>query len=77
MLCVYLFIINGSSIFNALFWFKLIILSLTVYHINHKKKAEFYYYKNLGLTKLKLFTITLSIDILIFLILLISIRFFK
>ena len=59
----------GISAFQALFWFKVITLGLIFSYINSYKKNEFYYYKNLGLTKKHLWIPTLSLDFIIFLIL--------
>lgn len=46
---------------------------MLVYSTNSYKKNEFYYYKNLGLSKLKLWPPILVFDFLFFLIALITI----
>ncbi len=61
----------GISVFNILFWFKIATLALITYLINIKKEEEFYYYKNLGLTKRFLLLSTLITDLVIFISLLI------
>ncbi|MDB5120068.1 MAG: hypothetical protein JWN56_1286 [Sphingobacteriales bacterium] len=70
--CLYLIIWYGEKaiyIVQALFWFKIITLGLIFYYIQSSKKDEFYYYKNLGLTKKHLWISTLTVDFILFLIL--------
>lgn len=59
----------GIDTFAVLFWFKIITLGLIFYYIHSIKKDNFYYYKNLGLTKKILWISSLSMDFIIFLIL--------
>lgn len=59
---------DGISIIQPLFWFKIITLAITVYYINIYKKNEFYYYKNLGISKFTLWIPILIFDFLFFLI---------
>lgn len=59
----------GIETFTALFWFKAITLGLIFYYIHSFKKDNFYYYKNLGLTKKLLWISSLTFDLIIFLIL--------
>lgn len=68
--CMNLIYLYGISIVTVLFWFKLITLGVIVYYINSYKKNEFYYYQNLGLSRLFLWTSTIIIDVLLFVILL-------
>lgn len=56
------------SFIQILFWFKLSTLAMTVYIINTNRKNQFYYYRNLGLSKLKLWIPKISFDFLFFLI---------
>lgn len=56
-------------IFQALFWFKIITLGVIFYFIHSYKKDEFFYYKNLGLTKKQLWISTLIFDFLLFFVL--------
>ncbi len=58
---------NGIHILQILFWFKLITLGSIFYFINSYKKAEFYYYKNLGISKLQLWIPVLIFDFSLFL----------
>lgn len=64
---------KGIYIIQILFWFKIFTLAMLVYSTNSYKKNEFYYYKNLGLSKLKLWPPILVFDFLFFLIALITI----
>lgn len=64
--CAYALHINGMHAFALLFWFKVLTLGLTFYFIGQYKKKEFYYYQNLGISKLVLWVSSLSIDMLIF-----------
>ncbi len=59
---------NGVYIVAPLFWYKVFTLVAGVYIINNYKKREFYYYKNLGLSKLKLWIPILLFDFVLFLI---------
>ncbi len=59
---------NGIYILQALFWFKLVTLGLIYYYIDSYKKAESYYYKNLGISKQKLWIPILIFDFSFFLI---------
>jgi len=66
--CISSIILNGINIITALIWFKFITLGIIIYYINSYKKNEFYYYQNLGLSRLFLWISTLLIDISIFII---------
>lgn len=58
----------GVSTFTALFWFKIVTLAIIYYFVKDIKKNEFYYYKNLGITKKKLWISTFSFDFILFLV---------
>jgi archaellum biogenesis protein FlaJ (TadC family) len=74
--CMIISYTHGMSTFTALFWFKIITLGLIIYFINGYKRDEFYYYKNLGISKLFLWISTLSFDIVLFIVLfLITLKF--
>lgn len=66
---VCMFFINryGFSSFAFLFWFKIATLGVMYYLTNTYKHAEFYYYKNLGLTRRTLWISALGFDITLFL----------
>lgn len=70
--CLYLFSKYGLSIFQALFWFKLVTLGIVYYYVNDLKKKEYFYYQNLGVSKSLLWIVTLSFDFLFFLFLIIQ-----
>ena len=59
---------KGISFIQTLFWFKIFTLAVIVYFINVYKKNEFYYYKNLGISKFMLWIPILIFDFLFFLI---------
>ena len=62
---------KGIHVIQPLFWFKIGTLAIIVYSVNVYKKNEFYYYKNLGISKLKLWIPIVTFDFLFFLITLI------
>lgn len=59
---------KGIYVIQPLFWFKMGTLAIVVYSVNVYKKNEFYYYKNLGISKLKLWIPIVTFDFLFFLI---------
>ena len=59
----------GVATFPILLWFKIITLGLIFYFIHNFKKDQFFYYKNLGLTKKHLWVSVLTFDFILFLIL--------
>ena len=63
---IYLLKINGSGILVVVFWYKVIVTGLIYYFINTYKQKEFYYYKNLGVSRKTLWAYTLSIDFILF-----------
>src|SRR5690242_16076421 len=71
-ICLSIFWKYGVSTFFALFWFKLATLAITFYFINSYKAKEYYYYQNLGISKVLLWSATLSFDFAFFLSLLIQ-----
>ena len=68
IICIELIYKYGINIITVLIWFKLITLGLIAYYINSYKKNEFYYYQNLGLSKLFLWISTMTIDVSLFVI---------
>ena|ERR1700710_1779744 len=71
--CLYLFNKYGFSIFSTLFWFKIATLALTFYYINAYKNKEYYYYQNLGISKILLWTTTFIFDFSLFIFLIIQV----
>ena len=77
VLCLHLFRLYGFSSFFALFWFKIATLGITYYFVNSHKKQEYYYYRNLGVSRTLLWTVTLTFDFILFLFLITWIYHFK
>jgi len=75
--CMVLFWEYGFSIFSTLLWFKLATLFLIFRFIKSYKAREFYYYHNLGVSKMLLWGVTLSFDLLVYLILLFQVNRFR
>ena len=57
---------HGINTFTALVWFKIITLGMILYVIDLYKKKEYYYYKNLGVSKLVLWIPILSFEFIVF-----------
>ena len=72
--CCSLFLLwkYGLDIFKALFWFKIVTLAVTFYFMNSYKKNEYYYYQNLGVSKMMLWVTSLSFDFILFVFLIIQ-----
>ena len=68
LVCVISVIQSGLAALVILIWFKLITLAITALFINSYKSKDFFYYQNLGISKVKLFTITLGFDLILFVI---------
>lgn len=75
--CLGLFWEYGFSIFSTLLWFKLATLFLIYRFIKSYKAREFYYYQNLGVSKLLLWGVTLSFDLFVYLVLLFQVNRFR
>lgn len=67
----------GYSVFPELFWFKIATLGLTLYFINSYKHKEYYYYQNLGVSRLLLWAVTFIFDFSIFILLIFFINKFR
>ncbi len=74
--CVILFWEYGFGIFTAIFWLKGITLAITFYFIHTRKAKEYYYYQNLGISKVLLWTSTLIFDFALFIFLVTQIHNF-
>ncbi|MET0394241.1 MAG: hypothetical protein ABW019_13935 [Chitinophagaceae bacterium] len=75
--CLSIFWKYGFSVFFMLFWLKLITLGLTYYFINQYKSREYYYYRNLGVSKSLLWAVTLLFDFALFIFALIQVNRFR
>ncbi|HEY4208704.1 MAG TPA: hypothetical protein VGM31_17880 [Puia sp.] len=71
LICVILYWEYGSSILYVLICFKLLTQGLTWHYTRSYKKKEFYYYRNLGIRDLVLWSVTLGFDLCMFALLLI------
>ncbi len=71
MACIGIVYTNGLSTITALFWFKIATMALMIYYFNSYKRHEFYYYKNLGVSRLQLWIPSLLFDFSLFLTVLI------
>ena|ERR1700744_315089 len=69
-LCMYSIHLNGIRAFFVVFICKTLTLAAFFYFITIYKKKEFYYYRNLGVSKLTLWVATLTIDYVLFIVLL-------
>lgn len=69
--CLRTFWMQGFAAFFGIFWCKLITLGITYYFINVNKKHEYYYYRNLGVSRTLLWTAALSFDFILFIFLII------
>jgi hypothetical protein len=68
--CIILYWQYGDSIYDTLVCFKLLTLLLIYFFINSYKQDQFYYYRNLKLTKWMLWSATLAFDIAFYILLL-------
>lgn len=64
---------DGIHMLQAIFWFKVFTLGFIVYYINSYKRKEIYYYKNLGVSKNRLWIPILIFDFTLLLIFMIII----
>ena len=64
--CMYFPFNYGIGTFSQLFWFKVVSLGIIFYLNNSYKHNEFYYYRNLGVSKKLLWSATLSFDMILF-----------
>ncbi|SDM93114.1 hypothetical protein SAMN05421813_12925 [Daejeonella rubra] len=62
-----IFRISGMSFFVVIFWFKLISMGFIITFINSYRSKEYFYYQNLGLSKIALWTGSLVFDFVLFL----------
>lgn len=70
---VYLSGNKGVFMIQGFFWFKIFSLGAIFYINNTYKKDEYYYYKNLGISKLMLWIPPLVFDFVLFLFTIITI----
>lgn len=75
--CGLLFWEYGYSIYAILFWLKISTLFIIYQFVNTYKKHEFYYYKNLGLSKATLWISTFAFDMIAYFVLLSQVNKFR
>lgn len=61
----------GVAAAVIIIWFKIITMVIFAWYVSSYKKNEFYYYRNLGLSKLRLFACTLGFDFTVFVLLMV------
>ncbi|RAJ31087.1 hypothetical protein [Pedobacter cryoconitis] len=64
----------GVEFQPVIIWFKVITLGVVGYYLGNYKKKEFYYYRNLGLSKTFIWVCTFTFDLSLFVALLILIK---
>ena len=69
---IYQFGAKAVELIQVLIWFKIFTLGVIFFSINKYKRNQFYYYKNLGISRITLWASTLSFDFLLFLIVIIT-----
>jgi hypothetical protein len=67
--CAVAYYQNGYQALVTAFWIKALLAALTCYFINTFRAREFYYYRNLGFPRTKLWLYTLVLDTSFFIIL--------
>jgi hypothetical protein len=68
-ICFFLYWQYGDSIWTALLCLKLLTLLMIYFFINSYKQDQFYYYRNLRLSKWMLWLATFGVDIVLYLLL--------
>ncbi|MBG6234307.1 hypothetical protein IWX76_000862 [Pedobacter sp. CAN_A7] len=61
----------GPGAAAIILWFKIITMGVFSWYVSSYKHKEFYYYRNLGLSKFKLFACTLGFDFVVFVLLMV------
>jgi hypothetical protein len=57
---------NGWAAFSAVFWMKITTTGLIFWVVSGIKEKEFYYFQNLGLSRMRLWLYALGLDLGIF-----------
>ena len=55
--------------FVIIFWFKIVVLLFSLYAHSSYRRAEFYYYMNLGISKKQLWITAILVDLILFVLL--------
>ncbi|WP_199139748.1 hypothetical protein [Pedobacter sp. ASV12] len=64
--CMYLYHALGNRAIPAICWYKVLTMAIFFYAVNIRKRKEFVYYQNLGISKKLLWSVTLGFDFLWF-----------
>lgn len=75
--CLYMYFKYGVSILSTILWFKIATLTLIYFFTNEYKAKEYFYYQNLGFSKLVLWITTLLFDFSLMILLTFLISYFK
>jgi len=75
--CIDLIWEANFRIIGILFWFKIATLGLIFCFVNSYKSKQYYYYQNLGISKVMLWVTTLVFDVFVFILLVILAYKFK
>ena len=72
LLCWWISYSYGWAAVTALFWFKLITFLIIAWHTDNIKTREYYFFYNLGYSKIRLWVTAFIIDLCILLLMLMS-----
>ena len=61
----------GIEALTILFWFKITATAFIGLYIQSYKRKEFFYYQNLGISRIKLWVYTIGFDLLVFVFLMV------
>jgi hypothetical protein len=61
----------GPGAVAIIVWFKIITMAIFTWYVSANKHKEFFYYRNLGLSKFRLFACTLGFDLIVFVLLMV------
>lgn len=70
-ICISIFTQQGAAALPGLFWFKVATLGIIYFFVTAYLSKQFFYYRNLGISKFILWTTSFGIDLLLFIILMI------
>jgi len=68
VICAYFLIMYGASAYSVLFWFKILTSAVIFLYIREYKSKEFYFYKNLGISKKALWIFSFLFDFTLYFI---------
>ena len=71
MACLYITYIHGLKALSSLLLLKIMSLGLIFLYLSKYKRRDFFYYQNLGISRLKLWVYSMTLDVLVFILLII------